>query len=474
MYKKRNQMNTFFLCMLDCVLVVCSFLLAGLIRYGRLGPFIEYVSFPEVLTILVFITAAFFYALNDFERLIRSGPAAVLKRTLLVNLCIFASLTVYSFITKSEINLSRMTLALLAAVNTALQYTAHLLVKRLYNRGTRHDQSLAPHVLLFVEQSAAEQAVRRVVTASDWRSVLVGVVLIDADEAESCIGGVPVVATLRTYLEYTTAHVVDEALILPGALLERGEALRDLIVNLEMTGIVVNLEIQAIDTGLNDIKRVYQFGDFNVVAFTTRLFDVRLLLLKRLTDILGGLVGVAFTVLFTLFIAPAILLESPGPVFFSQQRVGRNGRTFRMYKFRSMYRDAEARKASLLAENEMDGLLFKMRDDPRITKIGKFLRKTSLDELPQFWNVLRGDMSLVGTRPPTLDEYKHYNHLQKRRLSFRPGLTGIWQISGRNDITSFDEVVRMDLEYIDSWSLALDSRILFKTVQVVLERRGAA
>ena len=168
-----------------------------------------------------------------------------------------------------------------------------------------------------------------------------------------------------------------------------------------------------------------------------------------------------------------IKLESPGPLFFSQKRVGRNGRIFKIYKFRSMYADAEERKKELMEQNEMDGLMFKMTDDPRITKIGKFIRKTSLDELPQFWNVLKGDMSLVGTRPPTVDEFEKYESHHKRRLSMKPGITGKWQVSGRSDIQDFEEVVKLDCEYIDEWSPFLDIQILFKTVGVVLTHKGA-
>ena len=190
-------------------------------------------------------------------------------------------------------------------------------------------------------------------------------------------------------------------------------------------------------------------------------------------DILGGLVGLAITGILTLFIAPAIRLDSPGPVFFAQTRVGKNGRRFKIYKFRSMYQDAEQRKKELERENEVKGLMFKMDNDPRITKVGAFLRKTSLDEFPQFLNVLKGDMSLVGTRPPTEDEFEQYDEHYRRRLSMTPGLTGMWQVSGRSEISDFDEVVRLDLQYIDNWSLTLDFKILLQTVIVVLGHRGA-
>ena len=190
-------------------------------------------------------------------------------------------------------------------------------------------------------------------------------------------------------------------------------------------------------------------------------------------DILGAIVGLVFTIILTPFIALAIKLDSTGPVFFAQKRVGKNGRYFKLYKFRSMYLDAEERKKDLLTQNEIDGPMFKVEHDPRITKVGAFLRKTSLDELPQFYNILIGNMSLVGTRPPTVDEFNQYELYFRRRLSIKPGLTGLWQVSGRSDITNFKEVVKFDLEYIDNWSLTLDVRILLMTIWVVIMKKGA-
>ena len=195
--------------------------------------------------------------------------------------------------------------------------------------------------------------------------------------------------------------------------------------------------------------------------------------MKRLLDLVGALVGCVFLGILTVIVGPMIKLESPGPIFFAQKRVGRNGRIFKMYKFRSMYADAEERKKELMAQNEMNGLMFKMEDDPRITRVGRFIRRTSIDELPQFFDVVRGSMSLVGTRPPTLDEYRQYESHHKRRLSMKPGITGLWQVSGRSDIDDFEEVVKLDVQYIDNWSIWMDIYLLFRTVGVVFDRKGA-
>ena len=214
--------------------------------------------------------------------------------------------------------------------------------------------------------------------------------------------------------------------------------------------------------------------------------DSSKLFVKRLMDIAGGLAGCLITLLITIIVGPIIYINSPGPIFFSQERIGRNGRKFKMYKFRSMYMDAEARKKELMSQNKIsDGMMFKMDFDPRIignkilpdgtkkTGIGQFIRKTSLDEFPQFVNILKGDMSLVGTRPPTLDEWNQYKPHHRARMSFRPGLTGLWQVSGRSNITDFEEVVKLDTKYIDEWSLGVDVKILWKTVVGVIKNDGA-
>lgn len=197
------------------------------------------------------------------------------------------------------------------------------------------------------------------------------------------------------------------------------------------------------------------------------------LIFKRVLDVVFGLLGSLAAIPIIAIAAIPLKLESKGPLFFTQTRVGKNGRTFKIYKLRTMYADAEAKKAELLAHNEMQGHMFKMENDPRITKVGRFLRKTSLDELPQFFNILKGDMSLVGTRPPTMDEFIQYESHHKRRLSMPAGLTGMWQTSGRSDITDFEEVVRLDLQYIDNWSVALDLQLMLKTIAVLFKRQGA-
>jgi lipopolysaccharide/colanic/teichoic acid biosynthesis glycosyltransferase len=229
-------------------------------------------------------------------------------------------------------------------------------------------------------------------------------------------------------------------------------------------------------------KIIEKYCGYYVLTESPRIATQRQMMMKRLMDIVGGLVGLLLTAILTILVGPLIFVSDPGPIFYSQVRKGKNGRDFRMYKFRSMYKDADARKAELMAKNEMQGLMFKMENDPRIlgsgpdgTKkgIGWFIRKTSIDEFPQFWNVLKGDMSLVGTRPPTLDEWSRYELHHRARLSIRPGITGLWQVSGRSDITDFEDVVKLDLEYINNWTVAGDLKILLRTVAAVFRGSGA-
>ncbi|WP_107670078.1 sugar transferase [Cyanothece sp. BG0011] len=192
---------------------------------------------------------------------------------------------------------------------------------------------------------------------------------------------------------------------------------------------------------------------------------------KRFIDILGAIIGLLLTGMIAIPIFIAMQWDDPGPLLYSQMRCGLNGKLFRLWKFRSMIVNAEKQKH--LVKNKAKGHFFKNNKDPRITHIGYFLRRSSLDEFPQFWNVLKGDMSLVGTRPPTPDEVKQYNAYHWQRLAVKPGLTGEWQVNGRSMITNFEEVVKLDLSYQEKWSVLYDFQLIFRTILVVFSGRGA-
>lgn len=252
------------------------------------------------------------------------------------------------------------------------------------------------------------------------------------------------------------------------------EIVRDAMGSCEVRGVdvLVHLPPTVPSKGTMQIANVSGF-DFPLLNLRRTPTSEARLAAKRILDFTGALVGIILAGPVMLATAIAIRITDPGPVLFRQVRAGRNGRTFTMLKFRSMVMDAEKRKAELMHLNEMDGPVFKIQRDPRITAVGRFIRKTSIDELPQLFNILLGDMSLVGPRPPLPSEVDQYQAWQRRRLSVKPGLTGMWQVSGRNQI-DFDEWMKMDLEYIDNWSLWLDIKIILKTVPAVVLRSGAS
>ena len=240
-----------------------------------------------------------------------------------------------------------------------------------------------------------EGIIKEAESSSDWVHRLASIAVIDDNQVGKWYEGVPVVATYSNMYQYAKEQIVDEVFI--NVPYDTGAALAKVVNTFEDMGATVHVSIEILNQFDDYYKSFNMMGNIPVVTFSNQQYDWKRLFVKRLMDIVGAIVGLLLTAVITVFLAPPLLIESPGPLFFAQKRVGKNGRFFQIYKFRSMYRDAEARKAELADQNEMKGLMFKMKDDPRITKVGKFIRKTSIDELPQFFNVLKGDMSLVGT-----------------------------------------------------------------------------
>ena len=390
----------------------------------------------------------------------------------LYNLVLVSGATLVGFGMKDMVFLSRLVMGYFFVLNTGVLWLTHLFIR---NRDrffgwSKHRES---NLMIVTTREHLRAILKRFGASKEINWKVTGIVLLGKMVEEKGLDGIPVFGETDDYLDYATTHVVDEVFIQTDEIQKRETFLKNMILEFEKMGVVVNLNLDVFDLGVNGVKQIYSLERYNVLAFSSRLFDYRMVLIKRIIDIAGALVGLLITGVVGIILAPILLLESPGPLIFCQDRVGVNGRIFKFYKFRSMYVDAEERKKELMAQNEVQGLMFKMANDPRITKVGAFIRKTSIDELPQFWNVLKGDMSLVGTRPPTVDEYEQYTGYQKRRISFRPGITGLWQISGRSDIKDFDEVVKLDLEYIDNWSLLLDLKIICKTILVVFKGSGA-
>jgi exopolysaccharide biosynthesis polyprenyl glycosylphosphotransferase len=316
----------------------------------------------------------------------------------------------------------------------------------------------------------------RVATVNDalerqrsWGHQVAGFLNVDGQHGAENLN-IPVLGNLKDFDRVLDEHHIDEVIFaIP----------RNFQVNLdsylqkcEKTGVSFRIVPGLFDTSQTTL-RVETLQGIPTLTGHSGSATASGLLYKRILDLVAGLVGfLIFLVLYPI-VALAIKLDSPGPVLFKQCRVGRNHRQFCLYKFRTMVAEADSMKNELLKQSEMSGPMFKMENDPRITRVGRFLRKTSLDEFPQFINVLKGEMSLVGTRPPTRDEVEQYQDKHRRRISTKPGITGLWQISGRNEITDFNEVVKLDLTYIDNWRFWKDLVILWKTVWVVLARKGA-
>ncbi len=245
----------------------------------------------------------------------------------------------------------------------------------------------------------------------------------------------------------------------------------DMCINM---GVTMRIIMNSYKKG-NAQSYVSSIGTYPIVTYHTVSLNRTSRAVKRFIDIIGSSIAIIIFSPIMLGTAIAVKIDSKGPVLFRQERIGLNGRKFKILKFRSMCINADAMKKDLMGQNEMGegGFMFKIKEDPRITRVGRFIRKTSLDEFPQFFNVLFGDMSLVGTRPPTPDEVERYELVHWRRLSIKPGITGMWQVSGRSSITDFNEIVELDTQYIDRWGIFLDFQIIFKTAWNMLFRRNA-
>ncbi len=347
--------------------------------------------------------------------------------------------------------------------NTLLILVLNLFIRKAWKFLSRK-KKYTQRILLVTTRARVEQVLKQLSTY-DYGYVT-AICIVDDDHFKY---SEITIVTLDNLVIYATRSVVDQVVInLPS----ENFLISDFVSQFETMGLPVAVNIAALDFVTNSEKAIQHFGNSSVVNFSTTFYRSSDVALKRMMDIIGSLIGLVIWGIASIFLVPLIKRDG-GPVIFAQDRVGRNGRIFKFYKFRSMKVDAEEIKKDLMSQNQMQGGMFKIENDPRVTKIGHFIRKTSLDELPQFWNVLKGDMSLVGTRPPTLDEYMKYTPEQKRRLSFKPGITGLWQVSGRSNIKNFDDVVKLDVTYLDGWTIWKDIEILLKTIKVVLMKDGA-
>ena len=452
---------------LDLLMVELSYLLSCTVRHGWRILFSEqkYMMMAGVLVLLELLVILFY---NSYQDILRRGHLVELKNVLVQNTITSLLVFTFLFLTRQQMYFSRLVFIQLWVFGIVFMYGSRLVWKRVIRKRLRNSEERA-HLLVISEADKLEDVIRQLQKVRYESYKIVGAIAYGQSMSGASFAGVPVVADWDQMFEYATREVVDEVFLE----LDIEESKQKTIVDrfLEM-GIAVHINLELSANRLPNAL-VQTMGECSVLTTSIKTATMYQMFMKRLMDITGSLVGLVATGVLFVFLAPIIYIQSPGPIFFSQMRVGRNGRKFRIYKFRSMYMDAEERKKELMSQNKMSGLMFKMDDDPRIFPAGKIIRKFSLDEFPQFWNVLKGDMSLVGTRPPTVDEFEQYDPHHKVRLAVKPGLTGMWQVSGRSDITDFEEVVRLDNKYIAEWGLRLDLKILVKTVGVVLGRRGS-
>ena len=471
MYQKRRNMENMLIWLIDIFCILCSSALAFWIRYGILYGSFEHGDQAWLVFTMCLLYILINVCVNFNHHFFRRGYFDELVSVVRLEVALAICWIVLLYVMHRSTELSRLVFGYFVVTDTILMYIGRICFKQYMTRVYKYSKH-SSHLLLVTSSGKAGALIDNLIAYKEWNRVLSGLVFLDKDESGMEFMGYPVVASRDTMMDYVIHNEIDEVFIAYTDGVEQS-VLKSWVSELEQMGVIVDVNIDAFDLLGHGNKNLNQVGKYAVVTFARNIISTRGLIMKRLLDIAGALVGMVILGIATIFVAPAIKLESPGPVFFGQTRIGKNGRRFTFYKFRSMYQDAEQRKKDLMAKNEVHGLMFKMENDPRITKVGKFIRKTSIDELPQFWNILKGDMSLVGTRPPTVDEFERYEVKHKCRLSMTPGLTGLWQVSGRSDIKDFDEVVQLDMQYIDNWSILKDIKILLMTVGIVITGKGS-
>lgn len=469
-YNKKYQIiESYGLFLLDVICITASYGLAYFLRFhGVTSPLGDREIAQIYLPFLLICMLNNFFT-NEYRHFFQRGYYYELLRVVRYNVILFLVTSAYIYAFRLELEFSRLLLGYFVVVNTIVTYTVRIAFKGYMRRYYCKSRS-SDKVMIVTSEADVGHVMQQIEKDAAWSYEVSAIALVDADHVGEKIHGIPIVAKEENVIDVARQSAVDVILLYCPHMNTR--ELELLVQSFLAMGVVCHNCVEQFEFEI-PCRSVGKFAGMPVMTYVMTEMDYRRMMIKRLMDIVGGFIGVLITLVVTPFVALAIKLESKGPVFFSQIRIGKNGRRFKMYKFRSMYIDAEKRKKELIEQNEVKGLMFKMDNDPRITKVGQFIRKTSIDELPQFFNVLKGDMSLVGTRPPTVDEFEQYNVYYRRRLSITPGLTGMWQVSGRSDIKDFDDVVKLDLKYIDDWSLKQDVKILIQTVWVVLFGKGS-
>ena len=455
MNSKNKVIITYGLYAIDMVCIFIAFILSTYIRFRNFVDMGDKNSHFMVCLVFILFATVYTFVVPWHNLFMKRKPMGELWHIVKMNgVMVLATQTIMFFLKWAD-SFSRWVMIYFFVIDVVLIFIVHMIFKQCMKIYYSAD-TVKTKVLVITQESMKEEVEARLKVELELSYQILDVVEIERI-GDEFYDDAMLMAVDEIFLyapDWDQAHI------------------NKTIQFFDDMGVVCNYCIELPQIG-DRRSSVGQFGDYSVMVYNHFVKSYKRLLVKRIMDIVGGLVGCIITLIFIPFVALAIKIDSKGPVFFSQIRMGRNGRRFKIWKFRSMYIDAEERKSELEAQSEVEGLMFKMENDPRITKVGRFIRKTSIDELPQFFNILKGDMSLVGTRPPTVDEFEKYNQYYRRRLSMTPGLTGMWQVSGRSDIDNFDDVVKLDLQYIDNWSLGLDMQILLKTIKVVFTGEGS-
>lgn len=482
MYKKSPQgwLKHWDFILLDIFCLQLAFVVAYLVRQGLENPYSDQI-YRTVAFVFMLCQIVVMFLGQSYQDILKRGYYIEFTKTAKHVLMVILLSVLYLFVTQQADTYSRLTLVYTAVLYLCFDYIARVWRKEYVlrrNATAKKNKSM----VVVTSYAEAEETIAKILGGAVQDFSISGIALFENGSNVREISGIPVVGTIDTVGEYLCHEWVDEVFVKISETEPYPQKLIDEIITMGMT---VHLSLGEMEKSLSGKNFIEKIGEYSVLTSSINTASPKQMFYKRIMDIAGGIVGCLCTLLLIIIIGPMIYIKSPGPIFFSQVRIGKNGKKFKIYKFRSMYMDAEERKAELMSQNKMDGLMFKMDYDPRIIGsekkdkngnpkgIGNFIRKTSLDEFPQFWNVLKGDMSLVGTRPPTVDEWEQYELHHRSRMSTKPGITGMWQVSGRSDITDFEEVVRLDTEYIENWTIGLDIKILLKTVTSVLKSEGS-
>ena len=493
MYKRTAQgwLKHLDFILLDEICLQISFVLAYFFRQHSWVPYSSEL-YRDIAILLIIFDLLVSVMTDSMHNVVKRGYYKEFVQTVKHCGLVFLLMILWMFSQKSSDTYSRIILFLTLIFHIIIGYGFRLLwKKRIQKRGAIDSGKNAMLAVLSVKN--AEQMLERLTRNAADGFHLAGVVLVDADpqtlqslpvsqDGKPMVRGVPVVCGFQDAAKYICREWIDSVFISCSSMTPE---IREFMNRCAEMAVTIHYHVPSLGQG--DTKQfVEKVAASTVVTNSVNYATPGQLILKRIMDILGGLVGSLLALIIIAIVGPKIKKASPGPILYKSERIGQNGKRFKMIKIRSMYLDADARKASLLAQNRVkDGMMFKLDFDPRIigneelpdgtrkTGIGEFIRKTSLDEFPQFFNVLKGDMSLVGTRPPTPDEWEKYEYHHRARLATKPGITGMWQVSGRSEITDFEEVVKLDTSYIQNWSLGLDIKILLKTIVNVIGKKGA-